>query len=108
LRALSTAAATTAVLTVVDQITVLVLKPKTALLPGYSVQQSPARAEAAQNTEPSRPAMAAGLQRLMTKGGRSAQIQQTMLILRAPALAIAAERAISKRNIVNRSHHFKA
>jgi len=43
LRPLPTTAATATVLTVVDQITVLVLKPKPAMLPGSSVQHSPAR-----------------------------------------------------------------
>ncbi len=48
------------------------------------------------------------MERLMTKGGLPAQIQPKMLILRAPAAAIAGASGFSKRNIVSKWCRFKA
>ena len=101
------ATATATVLTVIDQITVLVLKPKPAMLPGLSVQRSPSRGKTAQRVFSLEPVPAAGLQRLMTKGGQQ-PIQRLVLILRAPAVAIAGTPAISKKNIVPGMGRFKA
>ena len=103
----TTTAATAAGRTIVDQITVLVLNPSSAFCSGYSVQPSPAR-DGRRYAARSEPATAAGLQRLMTKGGQPAQIQHLALDLRAPAADIAGAQGFSKRNVVAASFGFKA